>query len=939
MFDHLFIAEKPSLAEEVARARAEQIGVSASKGSTHWTVGPDAVTWLAGHMYEQAQPQEYDPKWEAWSISVLPIVPPKWKLKPHKDKASRLKDIGRLIKDAKNVVNVGDAGREGQLLVDEVLLEAGRDPFKADGMRLWVKSLARKDMLDALGSMFPNSQKRTLYNSAIARQRADWLHGLNMTRLYTALARNSGLRSDKPMSVGRVQTPTLRLVVDRDREIAKFKPVDHYVPTGVFEHAKGSFRAAWIIPPDYRGTDSEGRLIDKKVAEEIATKVAGKTGPVESFEVKKKTKAPPLPYALSSLQKEASAKFGLGAAQTLEIAQSLYEKKVTTYPRSDSQHLPMSIYDAEAPHILDNLGKMGPYGTLVDNCTRSLKSGAWNDAKISDHHAIIPTTEATSASVAGLSDIERKVFDLIAKTFLAQFYPDHRWDSMSAIVNVEGERFKGTGKRITDQGWKVVYGASTDDEKEEDEEDEQALPPMVKGDPVKAGATKVDSKRTTPPSHFTEGTLIDAMRNVHRFVPDSEAKKKLKESSGIGTEATRSNILEVLKKREFLKPKGKFIVSTPVSQDLIDALDARLKDPALTALWEEQLDLVNKGELTVEAFLDELVTELTSTVKALAHTTLKIAGAREMLPGSGEICPKCGIGHLQTRTVGTGANKGKQFLSCDNYSKDGPNSCDYSRWPEEKITPIEGDGDACPKCGKGVLRTRVARSGDHKGKSYLACDRYKKDSPDSCDFTSWPKSKVEALPGDGEVCPQCGVGHMRTRMVAAGDHKGKRFLSCDAYKKDDPKACRYSAWPTPQVEALPGDGNVCPQCKKGHLRTRKSQKSGDRFLSCDAYDKNNPNSCRYSEWPKPKIAALPGDGEVCAKCRNGHMRSKSTKDGRVFLSCDGWRKDDPQSCNNSVWPDDGGKKSFGGAKPGGKPSAGAKPAATPTKRPGLRRMG
>ncbi len=943
MTEHLFIAEKPSLAEEVAKAWAERTGREARKTSTHWTVGDDQVTWLSGHMYEQAQPQEYDQRYSRWAVEDLPIVPVTWRLLPAKDrdkkpKTARIKEIQALIKGASRIVNVGDAGREGQLLVDEVLVEAKRDPFAADVDRLWVKSLARKDMLKAMAEIFPNADKRNLYEAAVTRQRADWLHGMNMTRLVTVLARRSGLNTDKPLSVGRVQTPTLRLVVDRDREVEKFKPVDHYLPTGTFKHANGTFKAQWVIPPDHEGTDHEGRLVDKAVAERVAAKVAGRTGPVESFEVKKATKSPPLPFALSNLQKECSAKFGFSATRTLEVAQTLYEKKVATYPRSDSQYLPVAILNDEAPAILDNLGRTPEWGKAVEGSTRGLKSAAWNDGKVSDHHAIIPTTEATGDRIAALSPDERKVFALVARVFLAQFYPDHRWDAMSAVVSVEGERFKATGKRVEEVGWKALFGM--DDKEDEDDEDAAALPRMAKGDPVEAGAVVAESKRTKPPSYFTEGTLIDAMKNIHRFVSDAESRKVLRENMGIGTEATRAPMIETLKLRQQLVPKGKFIISSPLARSLVDALDPKLKDPAITAVWESQLERVNAGELQGERFLAALVREVEANIAALSSQTLKFAGAKEPLAGSGEPCPSCGKGRLVTRTLTKGDHKGKSFLSCDNYRKDDPTSCTFSKWPEDARKPvpkIEGDGEPCPTCGKGRLVTRMVQSGDHKGKSFLSCDGFSKDDPASCRHTQWPKQKVDPLEGDGDACPKCGKGRLVTRMVPAGEHKGKRFLSCDNYRKGDPASCNHSAWPQAKVDALPGDGATCTECKKGKMRTRKSAKTGDRFLSCDGYKKDDPSSCRHAVWPeRAKVEPLPGEGVLCEKCADGRMRTRSTKDGRRFLSCDGFKKDDEYSCKHSVWPDDGGKGKPA-AKAGASGRAASKPAAAPARKAAGRR--
>ena len=863
MFDHLFIAEKNSLAVEVAEARAQQLGVSMQKSRTHIVVGSDAVTWLSGHMYENAPPEAYDPKYQSWTIAHLPIVPDRWKLVVGKDrdgkqKTDKVREVGDLIKQAKRIVNVGDPGREGQLLVDEVLHEVRRDPFADDVFRLWITDLSASKKVEALKAMFPNAQKRTLSESALCRQRADWLHGMNMTRLYTGLVRRAGGTHDKPISVGRVQTPTLRLVVDRDREIARFKAVDHYLPTGRFKHANGEFSATLVLTPDHEGLDSEGRMVDKAVAQRIAEKIKGKTGPVESFEIKKKSKTPPLPYSLTTLEKECSAKFGFGVEKTDSIAQSLYEThKIASYPRTDCRHLPTGVLKEEAQGILDNLGGARDFAGIVANCNRNLVSGAWNDAKVAasdaGHFALMPTSEATADKIARLDADELKVFTLIAKSFLAQFYPDHRWDSTTAVIAIEGERFKATGRVVTEQGWKVVYGAV---EKEDDEdEDEQSLPRMAKGDPVTATQTAVDSKRTTPPSHFTEGTLVEAMENIHRFVPDGEVKKKLRENAGIGTTATRSSILKTLKARLFLTPKGKFIVSTALGQSIIDVLDPKLKDPALTALWETQLDRVNKGEIPMDRFIEVLVQEIRGTVERLADSTVKVAGAGEALPGSGETCPSCQKGKLRTRVVGSGPSKGKKFLSCDAYNKDDPNSCKFTKWPDEprKMIPkLDGDGSDCPACGKGKLVTRAVLSGPHKGKRFLSCDAYSKDDPNSCRHTAWEAQKVEALPGDGTECPTCKKGRLVTRMVQKGEHKGKRFLSCSEGRRDDPKSCQYFQWPKREIVPLPGDGETCPACRNGKMRTRElfqGENKGKKFLSCDAYDKDDPRSCKHAIWP------------------------------------------------------------------------------------------
>lgn len=875
MVEHLFIAEKPSLAGEIAKTRAKQLGVEASKGQTCWTVGSDAVTWLFGHMYEQAPPDAYDARYKSWNMADLPIVPRVWRLQVSKDKAGHVSAINKLIKSARIIVNVGDAGREGQLLVDELIIESGRDAFGSDILRAWLQDMTDKGRMEAMGKLFPNAQKKPLYEAAVGRQRADWLLGLNMTRLYTGLARNSGLQ-DSVISIGRVQTPTLRLVVDRDREIEKFKPVDHYLPTGLFVHANGKFKASWIIPADADGTDSEGRLVDRKVADAVAARVAGKTGKVSGFDIKPKTKAPPLPFALSGLQKELSAKFGYTLEQSLQFAQALYETyKVTSYPRTDSSHLPVSLLKEEAPAILENLKGVSAYSGIVAKADTSLKSPAWNDSKISDHYAIVPTLEATPGKIAALPTAERQVFDIIAKRFLAQFYPDYRWDSLSATIEVGHDRFKASGNAVKDKGWKAVYEASGEqiDKAEDEDEDDQSLPRMARGDDVKVETAAIDAKRTSPPSRFTDGTLVEAMISIHKYVTDQEVKKRLRENSGIGTEATRAAILENLIRRKFIGRKGKFLISSGMGRDVVDIADDSVKDPALTAIWEERLEQVSEGKLTLDNFVGELSGEVRRLVETLRGTKVKISGVKQVqqLPGTGEKCPSCGVGDLVTRVVQSGDHKGKSYLSCDRRNQNDPDACKFAKWPDTDIPKLEGHGDTCPKCGNGKLITRMVHKGDHKGKRFLACDAYDSKNPaGSCDYTAWEKTKVDPLPGHGKKCPTCGVGELVTRVAQKGDNKGKPFLSCSAFDRDKPDSCKHFEWP--EVAPLPGHGETCASCGKGKMVTRlirNGDNKGNRFLACSEGKFGDKTSCQNAIWPESKGKARSGSPARPAGAKTG----------------------------------------------------------------------
>lgn len=846
------------MAREIAAALADKAGQREASNSGYITVGQDYVTWLFGHMYEQAAPEDYDPANKRWDIDLLPFVPETWRLKPIEKSRPHLNIVRGLIKKASQIVNAGDAEREGQLLVDEVLLEAGVDPFAPNVFRLWISSFARKDVLEGIAKVFPNRDKRNLYNAAICRQRADWIHGINLTRFYTIKVRDSGGR--QVISIGRVQTPTLKLVVDRDREIEKFRAVDHYLPSGIFRHENGTFRASWIIPSDYDGVDSEGRLVDRAVAERVLAAVSGKTGRIQSYARDTKSKSPPLPFSLSALQTACSAKFGMTAQGTLEIAQALYEKyKVTTYPRSDSRYLPLSILKDEAPVILKAMAGYAPVAEVAKNADARLRSPAWNDSKVSDHHAIIPTVEANAARLAALPPRERQVFDLIANSFLAQFYPDYRYEAQSTVVLVEEFRFKANGKRVLDDGWKRVF--QTEEKDDSEDEDGDALPVMKMGDPAIVEKGEVQSKRTTPPKRFTDGTLLEAMVNVHRYVSDPQMKQRLKDVKGIGQEATRANIIETILRRDFLKRDKKFIISTEIGRSVIDVIPEDLPDPAITAMWEHAMERVFKGDLTVEAFLEKQAASIRKRITDGRSQEIAVKGVvAEPLPGDGETCKCCGKGVMKTKLVRDGKLAGRRYLMCSAWTNKDLDGCRNVIRPlsefGRRYEPLPGDGERCPKCSKGFLRTVTITKGEHIGKRFIACDYQVQGDARSCDYRVWPDAgPKKTMEGDGQPCTKCGKGVMKTREIRTGASAGKLFLSCSEYRKDDPNACTNVVWPQEERKKLAGDGDPCPQCGKGHMRTitlKAGKNAGKSFLSCSNYRKDDPDSCSHSIWPDAK---------------------------------------------------------------------------------------
>jgi DNA topoisomerase-3 len=833
-----------------------------------------------GHMYELQPPEFYHSKWKSWRIEDLPILPDRFERKEASEdyQIKQLAIVRGLLKNAQTVVNVGDAGREGQLLIDELLQEMKWDPFGPKTQRLWLQNLVEKDIIAAMNKMFPNKDKLALYEAAFERQTADWMHGLTLTRFYTVKARMSGATST--LTVGRVQTPTLKLVVDRDRTIEGFKPVKHYRPCGFFRHDNGTFKADWMIPDDYEGLDPDGRLIDKKVADSVAEKIMGKPGKITDFATTKKSKSPPLPYTLDSLTKACTTKFGMTADEVAAVMQKLYEEhKIVSYPRTDCEFLPTAILKEDAPTIMAALKGAPQTDRIAANANMSIRSSAWNDSKITDHYGIIPTTAFSAAKYAKLDQAEKNVFDLIATRFIAQFYPDQAWNSTSVTVTVEGLKFKATGRIPLQAGWTAVMNTSEEgDEPDPDQEADQSIPEMKKGDTVVADKTIITDSTTKPPAYFNDGTLMEAMKYVYRFVTNPEIKKRLKDG-GLGTSATRGNIIKNLLSRGYFKRKGKTgIVSTEQGRAIIDAVPESVSSPELTAIWEQQLARIERGEASAQQFNQAIRKSVSDLIDKIRNTDITIKGQTiKPLPGHGTTCPSCGKGTLITRQIILKKDKSKKvILSCTANDQNDPNSCKYVDW---------GDG---------------------------------------------PKVVVEPLPDHGKSCPKCGKGKMLTRMISKGEHQGKRFLSCDQWSKDDPKSCSHSEGlperPKPS-ETMEGDGTTCPKCKKGTLRTRQA-KSGKVFLACDNWRAGDKKSCDHVVWGEDKVEALEGHGVKCEKCGTGVMMTRSGKGGR-FLSCNSYPK-----CDNAVFPDDyqraskpsgGGGfskgKTFGSKAPAGKPAS------------------
>ena len=582
----LFIAEKPNLAKAIANGlgngRAESGCICC---------GDDTVTWCFGHMLELAWPQEYKPEYAQWRREHLPIIPSEWKYKVKKDSARQLAVIGSLLREADSVVNGGDPDREGQLLADEVLEHFG---YRGPVARIWLPSLDDKSVRIALNDIRDNAPYAPLHDAARARSLADWLVGINATRALTIAGREAG--RGEVLSLGRVQTPTLALVVARDREITNFKPAVYFVLRATLTHAAGEFTANFVPSETQAGLDASGRLVDFTQVAAVLERVNGVEGVVAESLRENKSKAAPLPHSLSSLQKTASSRFGMSAQEVLDTAQSLYERKLTTYPRTDCRYLPNEQFDGAAA-VLAALSLVPGLEQVAGTADASLKSSAWNTQKVTAHHAIAPTGEMPPDN---LKAAERDLYLMIATAFCLQFHPPMCYEARKIVLNLADTRWEVTGRRLTDAGWTAF---SKDEE--DDRQEEESLPPVEQGDAVTCRTVESVKKKTSPPSRFSEGTLIEAMANVHRFVGAADAKATLKETKGIGTEATRAKVLETLNARGYLANDKKSIVSTPLGRDIIDLTPSALKAPITTADWESRHEAIAQGKETLDAFLAE----------------------------------------------------------------------------------------------------------------------------------------------------------------------------------------------------------------------------------------------------------------------------------------------------------------------------------------------
>lgn len=572
----LCIAEKPSVAKDIAAV----IGANHRKDG-YFEGNGYQVSWTFGHLCTLKEPRDYVDDWRYWNLRYLPMVPSKFGIKLIEDDGvkKQFHVIKRLVESCEYVVNCGDAGQEGEVIQRWVLhLAKCKAPIK----RLWISSLTEEAIREGFAKLKDGKDYNNLYAAGNARAIGDWLLGINATRLFT----KKFAKEKQVLSIGRVQTPTLAMIVTRQLEIDNFKPENF-----------------WELRTVYRGTEFNsvlGKIKKQEKAEYALSKIKEAPFEISSFEQKEGKEKPPKLFDLTALQVEANRKFAYSADQTLKLIQSLYEKKLVTYPRVDTTYLPDDVY----PKVPDILAKLNYYkGLTTPLLEKKLPKSkqVFDNKKVTDHHAIIPT----GVQPSGITPEEQKIYDAVARRFIAVFYPDCTVSNTTVLGDVLKLEFKATGKQILDPGWRVVYQQETA-QSEESKEEEAIMPVFVKGEKG-PHEPRVDQKQTSPPKPYTEATLLRAMETAGRQVDDDELRELLKDN-GIGRPSTRANIIETLFKRKYIERKRKNIIATETGIALIEMIENEtLKSPELTGDWEKKLRLIEKGEYHPDQFKQELV--------------------------------------------------------------------------------------------------------------------------------------------------------------------------------------------------------------------------------------------------------------------------------------------------------------------------------------------
>lgn len=659
----LVLAEKPSVARDIARVlgcQGEKNGFMEGKQYV--------VTWALGHLVTHAMPEQYDPKYKEWKMEHLPMVPQPFKLVPIPQTRKQFQTVQRLLRrdDIETVIIATDAGREGELVARWTLEKAkSKKPIK----RLWISSVTDKAIRDGFKSLQDGHRYDNLYAAAEARAEADWIVGLNATRALT-------VKHDAQLSAGRVQTPTLAMVAMREQQVKNFRPKPYYGLTATTSRAT----FVWEDQNGNKNTFHE-KLIDNCVK----TVKNEEEGHIRTVQTKKKTTpAPPL-FDLTSLQREAFTRWNWGAKETLNTLQHLYERhKAVTYPRTDSQHLTSDMKQTlrERLEALDGGTYRREVARLLRQKEVTIKRGVINDNKVTDHHAIIPTEEAPF--LGDLSNKERDLYDLITERFLAQFLGDYTYDEQVATLDIAGESFRTKEQIPTSLGWKSLFQELSTTKRTS----------YVEGETLPIRSIQKTEGLTTPPPYFNEGTLLGAMENPIRFMTEAspEMKKTLKEAGGIGTVATRAEIIERLYQTFVIEKRGNAIHTTSKGKQLLELVPEDLKSPALTAEWEDQLVQIERGQLKKQDFIKEMVKFTENSVNEIKNTDIRFKHDNV----TGSPCPECGEFLLRVKT-----KRGERLVCQDR-------NCGYKKNVKQRSNA------RCPQCHK-----KMDLYGEGEGKTFI----------------------------------------------------------------------------------------------------------------------------------------------------------------------------------------------------------------------------
>ena len=707
------IAEKPSVARDIAEvlgARNSREGYIEGNGYQ--------VTWTFGHLCTLKEPHEYTPSWKSWSLASLPMIPPRFGIKLIEDQGieKQFHIIEKLMQNADEIINCGDAGQEGELIQRWVMQKAGA---KCPVKRLWISSLTEEAIREGFQHLKDQTEFKPLYEAGLSRAIGDWLLGMNATRLYTL---KYG-QNRQVLSIGRVQTPTLALIVNRQLEIEHFEPKQYWVLATTY---RDTLFQAILRKSDEELAQEESEqkesgkknkkpienrgippITDLATGEELMKRIEDKPFTITEVSKKSGNEAPPRLFDLTSLQVECNKKYGYSADETLRLIQSLYEKKITTYPRVDTTFLSDDIYP-KCPNILAGLKPYEMWTAPLAGTKLNKSKKVFDNSKVTDHHAIIPTGQPP----INLTDMEKRVFDLVARRFIAVFYPDCKFATTTVIGEADSIEFKTTGKQILDMGWRVIFNKpqtnlpesmAEQDTEHKIGDEERTLPTFAKGESG-PHEPKLDEKWTQPPRPYTEATLLRAMETAGRLVDNDELRDALKEN-GIGRPSTRAAIIETLFKRHYIRKERKNLIATPTGVELISLIhEELLKSAELTGIWEKKLREIERKSYDASVFLNELK----QMVSEVVNEVLRDSSNRRVT-----------VQEVSTKETGKASSAQKEEAKPRKKRTSAPKKPKTEKATSDKL-PVVTDamlGRACPLCGKGIII---------KGKTAYGCSEWKK---------------------------------------------------------------------------------------------------------------------------------------------------------------------------------------------------------------------